>query len=424
MPNRRTVVLARIAIGIPENMQSAYKTNALNAAYRCGMRHRGILVKERFAACFLVAAVLLGSVAGAQTGPDASMLAPVRAWIDAYNAGRPLPETIFTSDVLVTDEFPPYVWSGAAAEHQWAQAIDAFIKPGQQHVSVGAAQAFTNEANSVSFVLPAVLTISVAPHPARTEHAFWKFTLVRSGNQWLIASDTWIGDAASGAAVSVPMRSVRGIELVQGTFDGTGPFWFMLDPGGADSYSSYARTYVPGHAPKALCIDGRCVHPQLTLVDDFSAGPDIGGTIGPSIFQKYVVRLDYADSMVTLIPPRIFRPPSGEEALPLTFDRYGMPVVPASVNGMAGLFQLDVRVPSSLLFRPFMARTGLEKDGRVDVLDLGGVAIKDPPFRVSSATSGKFADPVEAGLLGNKVLSHFVVTLDVPHQRVFISRRA
>lgn len=110
-----------------------------------------------------LAFVLSAAVAlGAQIGPDASMMQPVQQWIDGFNRGAgPLPEDVFTDDVVITDEFSPYVWIGKSAEHKWAQAIDAFIKPGNHHLSVGPAQSFQAGKDRVTFVLPATLTLTV-----------------------------------------------------------------------------------------------------------------------------------------------------------------------------------------------------------------------------------------------------------------------
>lgn len=130
---------------------------------------------------------------GAQGAPDASMMHPIQHWIDAFNSGRgPLPEDIFTNDVVITGDFPPFVWSGKASEHQWAWALDRFIKPGNQHMHVGAAQSFQVGKDRVTFVLPATLTLTAARTGRTiTEDGLWLFVLVRNGNGWLIAADTW-----------------------------------------------------------------------------------------------------------------------------------------------------------------------------------------------------------------------------------------
>lgn len=125
--------------------------------------------------------------------PDAAMLKPIQEWIAAYNRGTtPLPEEIFTQDVVITDEFEPFTWTGISGEHRWARVIDTFIKPGQQHASAGAARRFrsTRSGDRVSFVLPATLTISRGKRMF-IERALWLYVLVKTPTGWKIAADTW-----------------------------------------------------------------------------------------------------------------------------------------------------------------------------------------------------------------------------------------
>lgn len=193
-------------------------------------------------AIICVAAIALALVAAisvrAQSGPESSMMQPVRRWIDAYNSGTaPLPEDIFTDDVVITDEFPPFVWMGKAGEHKWASAIDTFIRPGAQHVSVGTAYAFqsSRDGTRVSFVLPATLTFSsTRTSKIVTQDALWLFVLVRNTNRWKIAADTWTTLNTASEAVSVPMRDEGGVLLLEATVDGVGPLLFTFDPGADD----------------------------------------------------------------------------------------------------------------------------------------------------------------------------------------------
>lgn len=143
----------------------------------------------------LCALIALPLSAHTPSMPDAAMLKPIQEWIAAYNGGTaPLPEEIFTQDVVITDEFAPFTWTGTAGEHRWAKAIDTFMKPGQQHVSAGAARLFrsTKSGDRVSFVLPATLTISRGKRKF-TEHALWFYVLVKTPGGWKIAADTWTG---------------------------------------------------------------------------------------------------------------------------------------------------------------------------------------------------------------------------------------
>ncbi len=138
--------------------------------------------------------VLMASPALAgPAAPDAAMLKPVQEWIAAYNAGTgPLAENIFTRDVVISDEFPPFIWTGISGEHRWATAIDHIMKPGQEHGSAGSPHFFerARSGRRVSFVLPAHLWIS-GPKGRLSERALWFYVLVKSAHGWKIAADTW-----------------------------------------------------------------------------------------------------------------------------------------------------------------------------------------------------------------------------------------
>lgn len=149
--------------------------------------------RHMFVAAALTAISAPPASARAPPAPDAAMLKPIREWITAYNAGTaPLPEEIFTQDVVITDEFAPFTWTGISGEHRWAKAIESFMKPGQEHASVGAARRFqsTKGGDRVSFVLPATLTISRGKRKF-TERALWFYVLVKTPNGWKIAANTW-----------------------------------------------------------------------------------------------------------------------------------------------------------------------------------------------------------------------------------------
>lgn len=155
------------------------------------------------------------------------------------------------------------------------------------------------------------------------------------------------------------------------------------------------------------------------------------------MLRHYITRIDYRASTLTLLPPSQFRPPAEAKQLALSFDASGVPAVAAAVDGKRALFELDVRAPTSMLFSPFLARTGLHrtyartpvvKQSRtmyshpVHTVTMSGFGLHDVPFWFSTGKAGKFASSDVAGLLGNNVLSHFVVTIDLPHRRVYLTR--
>ena len=153
----------------------------------------GVSLRRTLIGAALSAMLAPPASARAPSAPDAAMLKPIQEWIAAYNRGTtPLPEEIFTQDVVITDEFEPFTWTGISGEHRWAKVIDTFMKPGQQHASAGAARTFrsTRSCDRVSFVLPAILTISRGKR-VFTERALWFYVLMRTPDGWKIATDTW-----------------------------------------------------------------------------------------------------------------------------------------------------------------------------------------------------------------------------------------
>jgi len=155
---------------------------------------------RRMCVAVTLPAILASPAFAHASAPDAAMLKPVQDWIAAYNAGtRPLPEDIFTQDVVITDEFPPFIWTGISGEHRWATAIDGFMKPGQEHVSVGAPRFFQSarSGDRVSFVLPAHLWIARGKIRLN-ESALWFYVLVKTARGWQIAVDTWTTNSRTG----------------------------------------------------------------------------------------------------------------------------------------------------------------------------------------------------------------------------------
>lgn len=237
-------------------------------------------------------------------------------------------------------------------------------------------------------------------------------------------------NAARAANFTVPLRQEHGVLFLEARINGVGGLLVTFDPGAGDTYTSYARSRLLGAAPKSVCLADACFAAEMQYFDgnpnalapkhDVATG-QIAGSIGPALLQRYVATIDYGASTLTLVPVEAFSPARDARRLPLTFDTYGLPVVQAAVNGIAGAFELDVRAPHSMLFSPFLERTKLPQQPMN--VRVGGYEVRDAAFMFSSATSGKFADPALAGLLGNNVLSQFVVTLDLPHHNAYLSQR-
>lgn len=247
------------------------------------------------------------------------------------------------------------------------------------------------------------------------------------------------------ATMTVPMRNENGVLLLTATLDGKGPLLFTFDPGASDLYTRNASALLNGRVPRSVCLLSACFTADLEYFDGDPAQlfpqhnvalGGIGGSIGPALLRRYVVQIDYRASTLTLTPAARFHAPAGAKALALEYDSSGMPAITAAVDGRLVLLELDIRAPTSMLFSPFLQSSGLRSSyaetpvvkqsgtlvaHAVRSLHVGGAELHDVTFWFSTASSGKFAASDVAGLLGNNVLAHFVVTLDVPHRRAYLA---
>ena len=259
-----------------------------------------------------------------------------------------------------------------------------------------------------------------------------------------LAGAALLAGATGSASVAIPLTQEGGVLFVRAELDGRGPMLMTFDPGGEDMYTSDARSALNGRAPHTLCLATACVSVSMEYLDgdpnqldprhDVRRGV-ISGSIGPALLARYVATVDYRASTLTLTPASEFRPPPGAQRLPMTVDSNGMPVVPAAIDGFSVPVEVDVRAPTSMLFAPFLERTHLDQSyaqapvvkrsasmtaHAVGSVRIGSFELHDIPFWFSTATTGKFADAKEGGLLGNDVLSQFVVTLDLAHRYVYL----
>ena len=223
---------------------------------------------------------------------------------------------------------------------------------------------------------------------------------------------------------SVPLTIEKGVLFMHARVDGSEPMLFVFDPG-ADSYvTRYAAPQLTARPSHTVNVGGISITEPLPVIDGDPQQLDpshnaalgtIAGTIGRELLRRFVVRIDYAHGTLALISPATFHAGS-RNALPLHMDRYGIPTVPATVNGVAGTFELDVRAPSSMLFTPFAHSLGFQvpqqTKRRLDSVRIGTYVQTGVAAWISNAQSGKFASSEPQGLIGNDVLWHYVVTLD------------
>ncbi len=177
-------------------------------------------------------------------------------------------------------------------------------------------------------------------------------------------------------------------------------------------------------------------------LDDYFTRP-LAGFIGYDLLSHFVVRIDYGHHRITFTQPAAFHPsPSDGAALPLTLDS-NLPTIKAALDGLPpGQFLIDTGDADAAvrLYGPYVAKYNLDKKyprgvvavgggiggvsrarrTRVASFTLAGQTLKNVPADFSLDTKGG-ASQVNAGALGSRLLSRFVVTFDYPHNRVFFA---
>jgi len=244
-----------------------------------------------------------------------------------------------------------------------------------------------------------------------------------------LAAGTVSANRAEGARV--PISIDKGVLFLKARIDDSQPVLFVFDSGGGSYLTQYGARQSTSRkmlhigaisiaAPRQV-LEGD--PSELDPAHDRSLG-EIAGTIGPELMHRYVLRIDYARQEMTLIDPTRFEPPA-VKGLPLSVDAFGVPAVPAAVNGVPGTFELDVRAPTSMLFTPFARSLGLSvpqtSKRRVDSIAIAGYRQSGTLVWISNASDGKFAAADPLGLLGNDVLSAYVITIDYSRAMVYVS---
>ena len=169
----------------------------------------------------------------------------------------------------------------------------------------------------------------------------------------------------------------------------------------------------------------------------------LAGFIGYDLLSHFVVRIDYPDKKLTFIRADAFRPTAADgHPLPLMLDN-NVPTIQARLDALpAGQFLLDTGDADAAvrLYGPYVAQNGLNKKyphgtisigggvggvsrsrrTRVGSFTVAGDTFPDIPTDFSLDTKGG-ASLVNAGSLGSRLLSRFVLTFDYPHNRVFFA---
>jgi PDZ domain len=172
---------------------------------------------------------------------------------------------------------------------------------------------------------------------------------------------------------------------------------------------------------------------------------DVAGVIGYELVRRFPVRIDWTKQRLVLYAPQNWKYDGNGTRVAIRL-RDGVPVVDGSVDGIAGAFELDTSSRNALtLTEPFVSANGLTDKlhasaeiitgsgasgpsrtrlARVGSLKLGEVEVTEPVTLLSTAASGRFADPDIAGIVGNGILRRFDIVLDVADNAVWLEKNA
>ena len=167
----------------------------------------------------------------------------------------------------------------------------------------------------------------------------------------------------------------------------------------------------------------------------------LAGVIGYDVISRFVVTVDYDDSLLVLHDPATWTYAGTEKPLAMIMNG----TVPALMGKFddtdPGLFRLDVGSSSTVdVHAPFAQKTGLlnrmgkttrfdgvgfggsfsSDVGRLRSMSLGPYEWDDPVVTVAHATEGAFASEEFAGNIGNRILERFRVTFDYERRQVYL----
>ncbi|MFM0598470.1 aspartyl protease family protein [Paraburkholderia dilworthii] len=270
-----------------------------------------------------------------------------------------------------------------------------------------------------------------------------------------------------------PLSIIDNRPFIAATVDGKGPFSFILDTGSSSSTVSTALAaqlkLVPtgagtGTGAGEQQLSFRIVHLKDLSVGSFSVGAldiptmdtsqlnrvigfqHVDGVLGAEIFHKGVLTLDAARGQLTLQDEDRFRPAADAIPIPFSLDENDMPVVKASVAGIAAKFQIDTGDRFSLtLFGDFWRAHRLDQQmgatieamtgyggggpirgrvGRSAGFSIGDLAVPAPVTRLSLQKAGAFTRADRAGSIGMGILKRFAVSFDYGHRVMWLSKSA
>jgi predicted aspartyl protease len=259
------------------------------------------------------------------------------------------------------------------------------------------------------------------------------------------------------ALVHIPFDYRDHLITVSARINGAGPFRLMVDTGAtlavtpAVAKAAHLTTRddtsleIAGNGPgvqggvrvapvERIDLGGVAICDVSTLVFDQQLED---GIIGYPLFEALRVTIDFPGREIDVRAAQDQTPLPGR-TVPMFISNGHFPTVAGSIDGEPGMVRIDTGANRSLLVNSTFAhdhkltwqRTGFESYGTA----VGGQTHESivAPLRftlgrfefgrvdssVSLLTGGLSADPLSAATIGTRLLEHYVVTFDYPHQAI------
>lgn len=267
---------------------------------------------------------------------------------------------------------------------------------------------------------------------------------------------------------NIPFESSEGLIFLNGLIEGKFTKW-ILDSGagsnvidvnkakelGLDSGSEFfgagvgkkvkmSRTTVP-----ELYIEGVKFEEQEYISSDINSiiekasGIEIAGLLGHSFIEKFVMKVDYANSTISLYDTKDFEYKGDGKEIDLKFYHNSIPYISDfSVDGnYKGDWILDLGATGCVFFHPyaeknnFFEKKGIEKVvfgaggvheyfvTKFDEVQFAGFEVDEPYFTMPKEKGEGIASSEEfLGVIGASVLRHFVIYFDYTNSRLIIEK--
>jgi hypothetical protein len=178
---------------------------------------------------------------------------------------------------------------------------------------------------------------------------------------------------------------------------------------------------------------------------DRGSRPRLGGLIGSELLSRYTLTIDYERRTLTLNSPG-FKPSSAKFSLPLGLamspDGLSHPSISAEIDGVTGEFMIDTGAGGQIVisekfqqehstFGPngtvlrFVSPGGIGGPASIHMgfgkqLRIGSFVLSQPMISgIDRGNSSMGRTSYVSGLIGNGILSNFIVTIDVAGTRAY-----